>query len=165
MLLTSTCLKILKTMVQTELFFKLFLDIVYFHFLFTHKILLCQFECCAFILLLLLFFSCLVHRIGRTGRCGKTGVATTFINKSCGAYWCQEFTVLVRIYSILSHFAVCLTSTYMQLATIKSRTKVKVYLPIAELRSLSSYSLRFKRVLCVCNIVASAIAFKFHFFL
>jgi len=22
-----------------------------------------------------------VHRIGRTGRCGKTGVATTFINK------------------------------------------------------------------------------------
>ncbi|KAL2921964.1 DEAD-box ATP-dependent RNA helicase 35 [Bienertia sinuspersici] len=25
-----------------------------------------------------------VHRIGRTGRCGKTGVATTFINKSQG---------------------------------------------------------------------------------
>jgi len=24
-----------------------------------------------------------VHRIGRTGRCGKTGVATTFINKAC----------------------------------------------------------------------------------
>ena len=24
-----------------------------------------------------------VHRIGRTGRAGKTGVATTFINKSC----------------------------------------------------------------------------------
>ncbi|XP_065828204.1 probable ATP-dependent RNA helicase DDX41 [Oscarella lobularis] len=24
-----------------------------------------------------------VHRVGRTGRCGKTGVATTFINKSC----------------------------------------------------------------------------------
>ena len=23
-----------------------------------------------------------VHRIGRTGRCGKTGVATTFINKN-----------------------------------------------------------------------------------
>ena len=23
-----------------------------------------------------------VHRIGRTGRCGKTGVATTFINRS-----------------------------------------------------------------------------------
>ena len=69
--------------------FKLFLAIVYFHFLFTHKILLCQFECCTFmllLLLLLLFFSCLVHRIGRTGRCGKTGVATTFINKSCGAY-------------------------------------------------------------------------------
>ena len=22
-----------------------------------------------------------VHRIGRTGRCGKTGIATTFINK------------------------------------------------------------------------------------
>ena len=25
-----------------------------------------------------------VHRIGRTGRCGKTGIATTFINKTCG---------------------------------------------------------------------------------
>ena len=25
-----------------------------------------------------------VHRIGRTGRCGKTGIATTFINKACG---------------------------------------------------------------------------------
>lgn len=28
-------------------------------------------------------------RIGRTGRCGKTGVATTFINKSC-----EETTLL-----------------------------------------------------------------------
>jgi Helicase conserved C-terminal domain len=27
-----------------------------------------------------------VHRIGRTGRCGKTGVATTFINKV--RVWC-----------------------------------------------------------------------------
>lgn len=26
-----------------------------------------------------------VHRIGRTGRCGKTGIATTFVNKLCGA--------------------------------------------------------------------------------
>ena len=24
-----------------------------------------------------------VHRVGRTGRCGKTGIATTFINKTC----------------------------------------------------------------------------------
>ena len=30
-----------------------------------------------------------VHRIGRTGRCGKTGVATTFINKSV-----EEFVLL-----------------------------------------------------------------------
>ena len=30
-----------------------------------------------------------VYRIGRTGRCGKTGVATTFINKSC-----EEMTLL-----------------------------------------------------------------------
>ena len=30
-----------------------------------------------------------VHRIGRTGRCGKTGVATTFINKAC-----EETTLL-----------------------------------------------------------------------
>lgn len=25
-----------------------------------------------------------VHRIGRTGRSGNTGIATTFINKACG---------------------------------------------------------------------------------
>lgn len=30
------------------------------------------------------FFLPLVHRIGRTGRSGKTGIATTFINKGCG---------------------------------------------------------------------------------
>jgi superfamily II DNA/RNA helicase len=26
----------------------------------------------------------IVHRIGRTGRCGNTGIATTFINKTVG---------------------------------------------------------------------------------
>lgn len=35
-------------------------------------------------LLKLLLFRPLVHRIGRTGRSGKTGIATTFINKGCG---------------------------------------------------------------------------------
>ena len=45
-----------------------------------------------------------VHRIGRTGRCGKTGIATTFINKGelavpwyisgckCVAYRCVVLT-------------------------------------------------------------------------
>lgn len=28
-----------------------------------------------------------VHRIGRTGRSGNTGIATTFINKACGKKW------------------------------------------------------------------------------
>ena len=32
------------------------------------------------------FIHYVVHRIGRTGRCGKTGIATTFINKMCGKY-------------------------------------------------------------------------------
>jgi superfamily II DNA/RNA helicase len=34
-----------------------------------------------------------VHRIGRTGRCGKTGVATTFINKQvrCRGHIRQTF--------------------------------------------------------------------------
>jgi superfamily II DNA/RNA helicase len=33
-----------------------------------------------------------VHRIGRTGRCGKTGVATTFINKvsNCQYPYCHS---------------------------------------------------------------------------
>lgn len=35
-------------------------------------------------LLKFLLFPVLVHRIGRTGRSGKTGIATTFINKGCG---------------------------------------------------------------------------------
>lgn len=35
-------------------------------------------------LLKFLLFRPLVHRIGRTGRSGKTGIATTFINKGCG---------------------------------------------------------------------------------
>eukprot|EP00386_Alphamonas_edax_P006415 GDKI01020784.1.p1 GENE.GDKI01020784.1~~GDKI01020784.1.p1 ORF type:complete len:639 (+),score=179.31 GDKI01020784.1:89-2005(+) len=36
-----------------------------------------------------------VHRIGRTGRCGRTGVATTFINKN------QDETVLLDLKAIL----------------------------------------------------------------
>ncbi|KAF8821695.1 DEAD (Asp-Glu-Ala-Asp) box polypeptide 41 family protein [Cardiosporidium cionae] len=36
-----------------------------------------------------------VHRIGRTGRCGRTGVATTFINKN------QEETILLDLKALL----------------------------------------------------------------
>ena len=36
-----------------------------------------------------------VHRIGRTGRCGKTGIATTFINKN------QSETVLLDLKHLL----------------------------------------------------------------
>merc|ERR1719262_1575063 len=36
-----------------------------------------------------------VHRIGRTGRCGRTGVATTFINKN------QEETILLDLRALL----------------------------------------------------------------
>ena len=35
-----------------------------------------------------------VHRIGRTGRCGKTGIATTFINKMCGKCAIMSFHIL-----------------------------------------------------------------------
>ena len=37
-----------------------------------------------------------VHRIGRTGRCGKTGVATTFINKSCSETTLLDLKGLLR---------------------------------------------------------------------
>jgi ATP-dependent RNA helicase DDX41 len=37
-----------------------------------------------------------VHRIGRTGRCGKTGVATTFINKSCDETTLLDLKHLLR---------------------------------------------------------------------
>merc|ERR1712178_126358 len=36
-----------------------------------------------------------VHRIGRTGRCGRTGVATTFVNKN------QEETILLDLKALL----------------------------------------------------------------
>ena len=36
-----------------------------------------------------------VHRIGRTGRCGKTGIATTFINKE------QSDTILLDLKHLL----------------------------------------------------------------
>jgi len=37
-----------------------------------------------------------VHRIGRTGRCGKTGIATTFINKSCADTTLLDLKHLLR---------------------------------------------------------------------
>jgi ATP-dependent RNA helicase DDX41 len=37
-----------------------------------------------------------VHRIGRTGRCGKTGVATTYINKSCEETTLLDLKALLR---------------------------------------------------------------------
>lgn len=40
-----------------------------------------------------------VHRIGRTGRCGKTGVATTFVNKGKVGY---VFNLSVLIYACVS---------------------------------------------------------------
>ena len=39
---------------------------------------------CPYHMLVSLYPLLAVHRIGRTGRCGKTGIATTFINKNCG---------------------------------------------------------------------------------
>lgn len=48
---------------------------------------LCFFAfCCVYIfggVLALLISNTHTHRIGRTGRCGKTGVATSFINREC----------------------------------------------------------------------------------
>ena len=46
-----------------------------------------------------ILINCVVHRIGRTGRCGKTGIATTFINKMCGK------CVIVVNYFILCAYA------------------------------------------------------------
>ena len=37
----------------------------------------------------------IVHRIGRTGRCGKTGLATTFINKAVGKLPGDSFFVAI----------------------------------------------------------------------
>lgn len=38
-----------------------------------------------------------VHRIGRTGRSGNTGIATTFINKACGESICTATVVLLWV--------------------------------------------------------------------
>lgn len=37
-----------------------------------------------------------VHRIGRTGRCGKTGVATSFINRECAETFLLDLKHLLR---------------------------------------------------------------------
>jgi ATP-dependent RNA helicase DDX41 len=37
-----------------------------------------------------------VHRIGRTGRCKKTGVATTFINRNCSEIILRDLKHLLR---------------------------------------------------------------------
>jgi ATP-dependent RNA helicase DDX41 len=37
-----------------------------------------------------------VHRIGRTGRCGKTGVATSFINRECSETFLLDLKHLLR---------------------------------------------------------------------
>lgn len=37
-----------------------------------------------------------VHRIGRTGRAGKTGVATTFINKNCDETTLLDLKALLK---------------------------------------------------------------------
>jgi len=37
-----------------------------------------------------------VHRIGRTGRCGKTGIATTFINRECNETTLLDLKHLLR---------------------------------------------------------------------
>lgn len=38
-----------------------------------------------------------VHRIGRTGRSGNTGIATTFINKACGESFTRATSVVPQL--------------------------------------------------------------------
>lgn len=50
-----------------------------------------------------------VHRIGRTGRSGKTGIATTFINKGCGKEKYQS--------SQISNEVLCRSSDFQNICT------------------------------------------------
>lgn len=43
-----------------------------------------------------LFYPFLYRRIGRTGRCGKTGIATTFINRTCSESILLDLKHLLR---------------------------------------------------------------------
>ena len=55
-----------------------------------------------------------VHRIGRTGRCGKTGVATTFINKDV-----DESALLDLKHLLIEVLYVCMYSiVYMYVCNI-----------------------------------------------
>lgn len=48
-----------------------------------------------------------VHRIGRTGRCGKTGVATTFINKDVEESALLDLKHLLIEVSVFIVYCVC----------------------------------------------------------
>ena len=50
-----------------------------------------------------------MHRIGRTGRCGKTGIATTFINKNQSESILLDLKHLLKV-SLAAPAAVSLTS-------------------------------------------------------
>jgi ATP-dependent RNA helicase DDX41 len=43
-----------------------------------------------------------VHRIGRTGRCGKTGVATSFINRDCEETLLLDLKHLLKVCDIMN---------------------------------------------------------------
>jgi len=58
-----------------------------------------------------------VHRIGRTGRCGRTGVATTFVNKN------QEETILLDLKALLVEAGQNVPPFLQQLDSVASGTQ------------------------------------------
>jgi hypothetical protein len=51
---------------------------------------------CIIIIISNVVITCIVHRIGRTGRSGKTGIATTFINMGCSEQILLDLKHLLR---------------------------------------------------------------------
>ena len=74
-----------------------------------------------------------MHRIGRTGRCGKTGIATTFINKTCG----MSFVVNQNIEVEYLYFAD--ESVLLDLKHLLIEAKQKIPPVLATLESQNDY--------------------------
>ena len=96
-----------------------------------------------------------VHRIGRTGRCGKTGVATTFINKDVDESALLDLKhLLIEVYSFCVYVCVCVCTLSTEEFPLVPNADVCMY--VFHLPSILSHDLTKPCMYCmyvnVCRV-------------